>query len=74
MKVIAQGEEIPITDYGMATLDRCETQYRAPDLYYHLCRRFGQEDRCEGFRRDVLRQIGKLLMQPGTALGGRSQE
>lgn len=68
-KAIAQGEEIPVPNYGMSTLDRCETQYRALDLYHHLCRRFGQEDRCEGFRRDVIRQIGKLLMQPKTELG-----
>lgn len=71
-KAIAQGEEIPVPNYGMTTLDRCETQYRALDLYHHLCRRFDQEDHCEGFRRDVLRQISKLLMQPKTELGGRS--
>ena len=65
-KAIAEGEEIPVPNYGMSTLERCETQYRALDLYHHLCRRFGQEDRCEGFRRDVIKQIARLLMKPKT--------
>ena len=65
-KAIAQGEEIPIPNYGMSTLEKCETQYRALDLYHHLCRRFDQEDRCEGFRRDVIKQIAKLLLKPKT--------
>ena len=64
-KAVAQGEdEIPIPNYGMSTLERCETQYRALDLYHHMCRRFDRQDRCEGFRRDVIRQIAKLLMEP----------
>ena len=63
-KAVAQGEEIPIPNFGMTTLERCETQYRALDLYHHFCRRFDREDRCEGFRRDVIRQISRLLMAP----------
>ena len=65
-KAIATGEEIPIPNYGMSTLEKCETQYRALDLYHHLCRRFDQEDHCEGFRRDVIKQIAKLLLKPKT--------
>ena len=65
-QAVASGEEIPIPNYGMTTLDRCETQYRALDLYHHLCRRFDQEDHCEGFRRDVIKQISKLLLKPKT--------
>lgn len=65
-KAIATGEEIPIPNYGMSTLEKCETQYRALDLYHHLCRRFDQEDRCEGFRRDVIKQIARLLLKPKT--------
>lgn len=61
---IALAEELPIPNFGMTTLERCETQYRALDLYHHFCRRFDREDRCEGFRRDVIRQITKLLMAP----------
>ena len=61
---IAQGEEIPIPNFGMTSLEKCETQYRALDLYHHFCRRFGREDRCEGFRRDVIRQITRLLTAP----------
>ena len=63
-KAIALGEDIPIPNFGMSTLERCETQYRALDLYHHFCRRFGKEDRCEGFRRDVIRQITRLLKAP----------
>lgn len=61
---ITQGEEIPIPNFGMTTLEKCETQYRALDLYHHFCRRFDREDRCEGFRRDVIRQITRLLTAP----------
>ncbi len=63
-EAIAADQEIPVPNYGMTTLEKCETQYRALDLYHHLCRRFGREDHCEGFRRDVIRQIARLLLQP----------
>ena len=63
-KAIALGEPLSVPNFGMTTLERCETQYRALDLYHHFCRRFDRDDRCEGFRRDVIRQITKLLTEP----------
>ena len=61
---IARDEDIPVPNFGMTTLEKCETQYRALDLYHHFCRRFNRDDRCEGFRRDVIRQITRLLTEP----------
>ena len=60
---LAQGKEIPTPNFGLMTLEKCETQYRGLDLYHHLCVRFDRKDYCQGFRDEVVRRIAQLLKE-----------
>lgn len=60
---IVHGNDLPTPNFGLLTLEKCETQYRALDLYHHLCVRFDRTDYCGKFRDEVVRRIAALLKE-----------
>lgn len=53
--------DIPVPNFGMNSLENCEMQYRALDLYKIMCLRFDKKNYCEDFQDEVIQRISVLL-------------
>ena len=62
-EAIIEGRDISVPNFGMKTLESCEKQYKALDLYNIMCTRFGMKNFCENFQDEVIRQISILLQK-----------
>ncbi len=64
---ILSGEPVERPEFRETTLESCELQYHAYDVYHQLLRRIGVEDDCVEEKTRLSEKINKLLRQRKTA-------
>ena len=60
-EAVLADKDIPVPNFGLNSLQTCEQQYKALDLYKIMCARFNRENHCENFQEEVIRRISILL-------------
>lgn len=63
-EAVLADRDIPVPNFGMNSLQRCEMQYKALDLYKIMCSRFDRKNFCESFQEEVIQRISILLQEP----------
>ncbi len=63
-EAVLAGQEIPVPNFGLTSLQSCEQQYKALDLYKIMCIRFNRKKYCENFQKEVIHRISLLLQEP----------